>query len=362
MENGGNGGICVEEREVLSALPERLLSWYPGHRRDLPWRRDRDPYHVWISEIMLQQTRVEAVREKYLRFLRELPDVRALAAAPEDRVMKLWEGLGYYSRARNLQKTARILVERNGGAFPETREEIRALPGIGDYTAGAICSICYGMPTPAVDGNVLRVLSRLLTLEEVPAEPAVRGRLTEELAAVYPAGACGTFTQALMELGATVCLPNGTPRCGKCPLRDLCGSAGGQWKRYPLRAEKKPRREEKRTVFLFTCGDRIALEKRPETGLLAGLWQFPNVPGELDEAQALAAARGFGISPAGLRYRLSRSHVFTHIRWDMTAYRIECACAGGGFLWTERDRVSREYSLPTAFRQFLEDETMGKGE
>ena len=352
----------MEERAALEALPGRLLAWYPDHRRDLPWRRDRDPYHVWISEIMLQQTRVEAVREKYLRFLSELPDVEALAGAEEDRVLKLWEGLGYYSRARNLRKTARIVAERYGGAFPQTPEELRALPGIGEYTAGAICSICYGLPTPAVDGNVLRVVSRILALEEVPSETAVRGRITRELAAIYPRGACGTFTQALMELGATVCLPNGTPGCGACPLRDLCPSAEGLWRRYPLRAEKKPRREEKRTVFLLTCGEEIALEKRPDTGLLAGLWQLPNVTGELDEAEALEAAEGFGLEPARLLYRLSRSHVFTHIRWEMTAYRIECAAPGGGFVWAERDRVAGEYSLPTAFRQFLEDETMNKGE
>ena len=349
------------ESTVLEALPGRLLAWYSGHRRDLPWRKDRDPYHVWISEIMLQQTRVEAVREKYLRFLAELPDVEALAAAEEDRVLKLWEGLGYYSRARNLQKTARILKGRYGGTFPGTWEEIRTLPGIGDYTAGAICSICYDMPTPAVDGNVLRVVARLLTIEEVPTEPAVRGRITRELAAVYPPGECGTFTQALMELGATVCLPNGTPRCGDCPLRDLCGSAGGRWRSYPLRAVKKNRREEKRTVFLLTCGEKIALEKRPDTGLLAGLWQLPNVSGELDEAGALDAARAFGLEPVRLLYRLSRSHIFTHIRWNMTAYRIECAAPGGGFVWAGRDRVAGEYSLPTAFRQFLEDETTKEG-
>ena len=207
---------------MLKQLPGLLLPWFAEHRRDLPWRRDREPYHVWLSEIMLQQTRVEAVRGYYLRFLERLPDIAALASAPEDVLLKLWEGLGYYSRVRNLQKAAQCVMEQHGGEFPRELPAIRALPGIGDYTAGAIASICFEAPAAAVDGNVLRVILRLTACADSPADVRVRRRIGEELSAVYPAGHCGDFTQALMELGATVCLPNGAPQCGACPLRALC--------------------------------------------------------------------------------------------------------------------------------------------
>ena len=207
---------------MLEQLPGLLLPWFAEHRRDLPWRRDREPYHVWLSEIMLQQTRVEAVRGYYLRFLERLPDIAALASAPEDVLLKLWEGLGYYSRVRNLQKAAQCVMEQHGGEFPQELPAIRALPGIGDYTAGAIASICFEAPTAAVDGNVLRVILRLTACADSPADVRVRRRIGEELSAVYPAGHCGDFTQALMELGATVCLPNGAPQCDACPLRALC--------------------------------------------------------------------------------------------------------------------------------------------
>ena len=206
---------------MLEQLPGLLLPWFAEHRRDLPWRRDREPYHVWLSEIMLQQTRVEAVRGYYLRFLERLPDIAALASAPEDVLLKLWEGLGYYSRVRNLQKAAQCVMEQHGGEFPRELPAIRALPGIGDYTAGAIASICFEAPAAAVDGNVLRVILRLTVCADSPADVRVRRRIGEELSAVYPAGHCGDFTQALMELGATVCLPNGAPQCGACPLRAI---------------------------------------------------------------------------------------------------------------------------------------------
>ena len=272
---------------MLEQLPVLLLPWFAEHRRDLPWRRDREPYHVWLSEIMLQQTRVEAVRGYYLRFLERLPDIAALASAPEDVLLKLWEGLGYYSRVRNLQKAAQCVMEQHDGEFPQELSAIRALPGIGDYTAGAIASICFEAPTAAVDGNVLRVILRLTVCADSPADVRVRRRIGEELSAVYPAGHCGDFTQALMELGATVCLPNGAPQCGACPLRALCEAhAQGTELQFPTKPPKKPRRIEQRTVFVLQCGDRLAVCKRPSHGLLAGLWQLPDVPGKLETADA----------------------------------------------------------------------------
>ena len=240
----------------LRQMTEPLLAWFARNKRDLPWRADREPYHVWLSEIMLQQTRVEAVRDYYVRFLQAAPDVFALAALPEERLLKLWEGLGYYNRARNLQKCARILVER-GGAFPDTVEELLALPGVGAYTAGAIASICFERPTAAVDGNVLRVCARVLDDDAPVDTPAYKSALTGALSACYPPGRCGDFTQSLMELGATVCVPNGAPKCAACPVAALClARARGTAAQRPVKLPKRGRRAEERTVFLLRCGER----------------------------------------------------------------------------------------------------------
>lgn len=340
---------------MLEQLPVLLLPWFAEHRRDLPWRRDREPYHVWLSEIMLQQTRVEAVRGYYLRFLERLPDIAALANAPEDVLLKLWEGLGYYSRVRNLQKAAQCVMERHGGEFPQELPAIRALPGIGDYTAGAIASICFEAPTAAVDGNVLRVILRLTVCADSPADVRVRRRIGEELSAVYPAGHCGDFTQALMELGATVCLPNGAPQCGACPLRALCEAhAQGTELQFPTKPPKKPRRIEQRTVFVLQCGDRLAVCKRPSHGLLAGLWQLPDVPGKLETAEALRQAEQWGVHPTGILKTAERTHIFTHVQWDLRGVWLTCAAEAPQFTWADEDALRHEIGLPTAYRQFLD--------
>ena len=340
----------------LSQLPALLLPWYEEHKRDLPWRRDREPYHVWLSEIMLQQTRVEAVRGYYARFLAALPTVEALAACDDDRLRKLWEGLGYYTRVRNLKKAAQVLVEQYGGVFPQTWAEVRALPGIGDYTAGAVCSICFGQPEPAVDGNVLRVVSRLTASTEPVTKPQAKRTVTEALREIYPAGRCGDFTQALMELGATVCLPNGAPDCEHCPAAVLCRSREGElWREIPVKEKKKPRKQEEKTVFLLRCGEKWAVRKRPETGLLAGLWEFPNVPGHLSAQAALEQAASWDCKPRELRRSLGKTHIFTHIQWEMTGYYIDCEAEPEIFLWADAGQLDRDISLPTAFRQFREE-------
>ncbi len=340
---------------MLEQLPVLLLPWFAEHRRDLPWRRDREPYHVWLSEIMLQQTRVEAVRGYYLRFLERLPDIAALASAPEDVLLKLWEGLGYYSRVRNLQKAAQCVMEQHDGEFPQELSAIRALPGIGDYTAGAIASICFEAPTAAVDGNVLRVILRLTVCADSPADVRVRRRIGEELSAVYPAGHCGDFTQALMELGATVCLPNGAPQCGACPLRALCEAhAQGTELQFPTKPPKKPRRIEQRTVFVLQCGDRLAVCKRPSHGLLAGLWQLPDVPGKLETAEALRQAEQWGVHPTGILKTAERTHIFTHVQWDLRGVWLTCAAEAPQFTWADEDALRHEIGLPTAYRQFLD--------
>ena len=298
----------------FSALPGRLLPWYEQNRRDLPWRRDREPYHVWLSEIMLQQTRVEAVKGYYARFLAALPTVEALAEADPELCHKLWEGLGYYSRVRNLQKAAQVIVQNLGGVFPRDYAGIRALPGVGDYTAGAVGSISFELPTPAVDGNVLRVAARL-ALDDRPVDrPAVKRELTAALAEIYPRGRCGDFTQALMELGATVCLPGGAPRCEACPLADLCEAhRAGAELTVPVRTAKKPRRQEAMTVFVLEAPQGLALRKRPNTGLLAGLWELPHVPGLLEPAEALDQAAAWGIRVTELQRQAEKRHIFTHV-------------------------------------------------
>ena len=346
----------MNAHEILASAPDRLLPWFARNARALPWRADREPYHVWLSEIMLQQTRVEAVKGYYTRFLVALPTISALAAAEPELLSKLWEGLGYYSRVRSLQRAAREIVETHGGVFPSDYAAIRALPGVGDYTAGAIASICFEQPTPAVDGNVLRVAARLTGDKRCVDEEATKRAVRASLAAVYPAGRCGDFTQALMELGATVCVPNGAPACGVCPMRDLCRSTGGGWRTLPVRREKKPRRREALTVFLLRCDGRTALRRRPDGGLLAGLWEFPNVPGHLSPEQAVRAAEGWGAQPRELVLSLRRTHVFPHVEWDMQCYLLRCAAAPEGFVWADRAALEGEYALPTAFRMFRDVE------
>lgn len=339
----------------VERLPELLLPWYEKNKRDLPWRRDREPYHIWLSEIMLQQTRVEAVRGYYLRFLAALPTIADLAGCGDEELYKLWEGLGYYSRVRNLKKAAQVVMDAYGGIFPETYEEIRGLPGIGEYTAGAIASICFEQREPAVDGNVLRVMARLWQSREPVTKPAFRRAVRERLREAYPEGQCGDFTQAMMELGATVCLPNGAPDCGRCPLAAFCGSREGElFREIPVREEKKPRKVEQKTVFLLRCGEKWAVRKRDNRGLLAGLWEYPNLPGTLDAQGALSQTATWGCQPRELLKSAEKIHIFTHIRWEMTGYYIVCGREAPGFLWVTEEQLDREISLPTAFRQFRE--------
>ena len=342
-------------KDVLMKLPQALLPWYRNHKRDLPWRQDREPYHVWLSEIMLQQTRVEAVKGYYARFLDAVPTIQALAECDDDLLHKLWEGLGYYNRVRNLKKAAIQIMEQHGGEFPWEYEKIRALPGIGDYTAGAICSICFDQPKAAVDGNVLRVFSRL-TEDATPIDlPAQKKAVTAALEAVYPAQA-GEFTQALMELGATLCGPNWAPKCEECPCRSFCGGAiHGTAQQFPVKLPKKGKRVEEKTVFILSCDGRFALEKRPDTGLLAGLWQFPNVPGKLETADALNAVQAMGFRPREIIKQIERKHIFTHIRWEMRGVYLEVVEETENFTWMTAAQLDESAALPTAFRQFWEE-------
>ena len=339
----------------LDKLPQVLPLWYRANKRDLPWRQDREPYHVWLSEIMLQQTRVEAVKGYYLRFLNALPTIAHLAACDDDSLHKLWEGLGYYSRVRNLKKAAQVILEQHGGVFPKDHKQILALPGIGAYTAGAICSIAYDLPTPAVDGNVLRVFSRL-TNDPSPIDlPETKKAVTQALEEIYPKDA-GDFTQALMELGATICGPNRAPACEVCPCKEICLAwQEGTADKLPVKSPKKDKRQEDRTVFILHCDGRYALEKRPNKGLLAGLWQFPNISGTLEPKDALVQAESWGLRPRNILKQLERSHIFTHIRWDMRGLYLEVEAPAGELTWLTAEEVANDAALPTAFRQFFEE-------
>ena len=340
---------------VIKQLPSVLLPWYREHGRALPWRQSREPYRIWLSEIMLQQTRVEAVKGYYARFLEALPTVEVLAKADDELLHKLWEGLGYYSRVRNLKKAAVQIVEQYNGIFPVDYEQVLALPGIGEYTAGAICSIAFDQPKAAVDGNVLRVITRL-TEDVTPIDsPTLKRSVREALEEVYPKEA-GAFTQALMELGATLCGPNWKPRCTQCPCRNFCGGyLHGTAEQFPVKKPKAKRREEQYTVFIVSCEGRFALEKRPAEGLLAGLYQFPNCPGYLEPEQALEYLQTMGLHPKELKAQLQRHHIFTHIRWDMRGFYMEVAAPEGEYLWLTSEEIETKAALPTAFRQFWEE-------
>ncbi|MBQ7288223.1 MAG: A/G-specific adenine glycosylase [Clostridia bacterium] len=340
--------------EIIKQLPSILLPWYAKEARALPWRKDKSPYHVWVSEIMLQQTRVEAVRNYYLRFMENFPTIEALAKADESLLFKLWEGLGYYNRARNLQKTAKIIAAA-GGVFPNNYDDVLALPGIGTYTAGAICSICYDLPIAAVDGNVLRVISRL-TADTTPIQLEKTKRdMANLLQQVYPIGNCGDFTQSLMELGAVVCTPK-SPKCENCPAATIClAHKQNQTALYPTKAKKADKKIEQRTLFLLQCGDLFAIEQRGNKGLLAGLWQLPNISGSLTAEQAFNLATEFGTTPSELCREIHKSHIFTHLKWEMVCYHIRCTTTAKRFTWATQNELNHKYALPTAFRIFLEE-------
>ncbi len=337
--------------ELLTHAAAILPDWYGENAIDLPWRRERTPYRTWVSEIMLQQTRTSAVIPYFERFMQAFPNVFALAEAEEAKLMKLWEGLGYYSRARNLHRAAKQIVADHGGEFPRTAKELLTLSGIGEYTAGAIASLCFGQPEPAVDGNVLRVLMRYLGSDMDIALPATKRSVTEMLRAVYPIGErAGRFTEALMELGEQICIPNGEPRCLSCPLAEHCVALRENTRlSLPKKSPKKARKIRPCTVFLLQSGDKYAILRRPEKGLLAGLWELPNVDGILTPEEACK----YVLSPISVTPIGEATHIFTHIEWHMIGYRIECA-ATDPYTWVTASELQSTYAVPKAFRFYVE--------
>lgn len=367
-----------------SQAAERLLCWYGRNVRALPWRLDVSPFHVWLSEIMLQQTRVETVIGYYERFLKALPDIESLANAPEDLCLKLWQGLGYYSRVRNLQKAAQVIVQRYGGHMPNSAKELIKLPGIGDYTSAAIASIAFGQAEPAIDGNLLRVFARLtaygedigdqtakqcartfflpLMQPENQTEAATRALESVSQSLGAPVNLPGTINQALMDLGAGVCLPNGEPLCSDCPLKGFCLShQRGEERRYPEKTPPKPRTIENRTVLLIRYGDKIALRKRPARGLLAGLYELPNTEGLLSRQEALEYARMLGFAPLRIQELPPAKHIFTHREWHMIGYELRAdeltplspPKEEAHLLLAGKNEIQTSYSIPSAFSAYL---------
>ena len=349
--------VVLESPRLREAV-EPVIQWYRENHRDLPWRNTRDPYRIWVSEIMLQQTRVEAVKRYYERFLSELPTVKELAEVPEDRLMKLWEGLGYYNRARNMQKAARQVMEEYQGEFPHTYDTIRSLAGIGNYTAGAVSSFAFGIPKPAVDGNVLRVLSRILASEEDIMKACVRSWMERAVEEVIPEQNASDFNQGLIELGALVCVPNGDPRCRECPAAGLClAREKGIQTRLPVKAKAKARRIEKRTILIFRDARGVAIRKRPSRGLLAGLYELPNVEGHLTGRQAADYGKSIGLMPVRVRKLEDAKHIFSHVEWHMIGYEmlvdeLEKSC-GAEMIFAKKEELETVYSIPSAFESYM---------
>ena len=343
-----------QDLALLGQVPDPLLHWYDAGNRVLPWRTDPKPYYVWLSEIMLQQTRVEAATPYFERFIASLPTIADLAAAPEEQLLKLWEGLGYYNRVRNLQKAARVVMDEYGGQLPADFEALQTLPGIGRYSAGAISSIAFGIAVPAVDGNVLRVLSRVLASEADIAREDVKRNMGAALIQVMPTGRPGDFNQALMELGAMVCLPNGAPRCDACPLAALCRArAGGLTAQLPRKAPKKARRTEQHTVFLLFQNGCVGVQKRPATGLLRGLWGLPSAPAHLPQREAEQALASLGFTVTGLQDAGKTKHIFTHVEWQMQGYTATVSGRCGDIVFVDPQQLADDYCLPSAFRAYM---------
>ncbi|MDO4523608.1 MAG: A/G-specific adenine glycosylase [Eubacteriales bacterium] len=342
--------------EKLQDIVEPLLLWFDNNARVLPWRDMPTPYRVWVSEIMLQQTRVEAVKPFFKRFTEALPDVKALAECEEDRLLKLWEGLGYYNRVRNMQIAARTVMEAYGGILPADYEKLKSLKGIGSYTAGAVASIAYGIAVPAVDGNVLRVISRVTENREDILKESVKRKVEQDLQAIMPQDRPGAFNQALMELGAMVCVPNGPAKCDICPLRHLClAYQHDTMGELPVKAAKKARRIEKRTVLIISDGEKVAIHKRPARGLLAGLYELPNVIGHLSPEEALEYLKGKQYAPIRIQRLTEAKHIFSHIEWQMIGYAVrieEPENSTEEYLFVEPEKTQENYPIPAAFAAY----------
>ena len=350
---------------MLEEIVTPLVKWYRENKRILPWRDKGNAYYTWVSEIMLQQTRVEAVKPYFERFITELPDVESLADCPQEKLLKLWEGLGYYNRVRNMQEAAQTVKKEYNGRLPEDYQALLSLKGIGSYTAGAIASIAYGINVPAVDGNVLRVISRITESAEDISRQAVRKKIEQQLQEIMPEECPGDFNQALMELGAVVCIPNGKAKCGECPVASVClAYRHDKVDSLPVKAPKKARMLEDRTVFIIQDGECTAIRKRPEKGLLAGLYELPNIQGHLKREEALLYVEKMGLDPLYIEKLPPAKHIFSHIEWRMQAYRIKVSSLKKAqdreLIFADKEQSGKQYASPSAFgayAKYIKEET-----
>ena len=341
---------------VLEEIVRPLVKWYRDNKRILPWRDKDNAYYTWVSEIMLQQTRVEAVKPYFQRFITELPDIQSLAECPEEKLLKLWEGLGYYNRVRNMQEAAKTVKDEYNGRLPEDYQALLSLKGIGSYTAGAIASIAYGEKVPAVDGNVLRVISRITESTEDISRQSVRRKIEQQVSQIMPSDCPGDFNQALMDLGSSICIPNGEPFCENCPWESICKAHKyGQGTDFPVKAKKKQRKIEKKAVFLIEVSDKIILHKRPEKGLLSGLWELPNLDGELSAKELSEQMKKWEIGDYMIEPLGEGKHIFSHVEWQMRGYRIQMRDISEKLLEKEewiavsREDLEEKYAIPSAF-------------
>ena len=334
---------------------KQLLDWFQNNKRILPWRENKEPYRVWVSEIMLQQTRVEAVIPYFNRFMNRLPSVSDLADCPEEELLKLWEGLGYYNRVRNMQKAAIQIQNQFMGKFPNNKKELESLSGIGSYTAGAIASIAFGQKVPAVDGNVLRVWVRLRNKMDDIAKQSTKKCVEDEIMDWIPEECPGDFTQAMMELGATICVPNGAPKCESCPLLHACESKKqGTERTLPVKSKLKPRKIQNKTILVIQKGNRVLLKKRKASGLLAGLYEFLNQDGVLEEDEVLAYVQRKGFNSLRITPLGEAKHIFSHIEWHMNGFliRIDETTPDGKWLFADIDELDHKYAIPTAYQAY----------
>jgi A/G-specific adenine glycosylase len=342
------------KEENLQQMIQPLLKWYNNHKRDLPWRKNKNPYEIWISEIMLQQTRIEAVKSYYARFIQELPTIHDLANIEEEKLLKLWEGLGYYNRAKNLQKAAKLIEEKYEGKIPKTYQELITLPGIGEYTAGAIASISFNEKVPAVDGNVLRVISRVLGMKQDILLQDTKKKITKLLTKYMPSQA-GNFNESLMELGELICIPNGEPNCLKCPLKQFCiAYQNNLTNEIPVRVKKVKRKIEEKTVLIFTDSfGKVAIQKRTKKGVLSGMYELPNIKGKLSIREVKQFLQKEKCRIQEIKFLGEFKHIFTHIEWKMYGYQVYIKECNLPYLWTSKEELEEKYALPTAFKQFL---------
>ena len=334
----------------MQEIVEPLLNWYQKTERPLPWRIDKDPYHIWVSEIMLQQTRIEAVKEYYYHFMKRLPTIQDLAQIPEDELLKLWQGLGYYNRARNLKKTAQIIVEQYNGLFPQNYQELKKLPGIGEYTAGAIASICFNLKEVAIDGNVLRVITRLQNSYDCIDEKPTKKKIETQIRNILP-NQSGKFNQAIMELGETICTPTQNPKCQICPIHSFCiAKQNKTYQELPKKNPKRSKKEEDYTVFLYIYKNEIAIQKRNDQGLLKNMWEFPNKIGKLNIEDCKKWWLEQNQKPSEYHSSISYKHIFTHKIWNIQTYLVKTEKKYPQFTWITIDELAKKYALPTAFQ------------